>query len=142
MKKILILLLLAFVNCSTATKGVDLAFIRNEFNLPATNPLIVNLDEENECPKIEFDNDNTTSFKIRLAAGNPSDKQSTFTYEADSFDKVVEKRILKGSNDQGSLFEFTFDNDSTYTLMVDYNCLNVTDPDCANTTYNCSGPLQ
>lgn len=141
MKKILILALLALINCSTATKGVDLAFIRDEFNLPSTNPLVVDLDEEDACPKIEFDNE-SESFKIRLAPDNPSNAQSTFTYADDKFDTLLETRILTGSNDEGSTFEFTYDNDVTYTLTVDYNCVNATDPDCSNTTYTCTGPLE
>jgi len=142
MKKILLLLTLTLVYCSTGTKGVDLAFIREEFNLPSTNPLIVDLDEENDCPRIEFDNNDTTSFKIRFEEGNPSDAQSTFNYADDKYDTLLETEILTGSNEQGSTFKFTFDNDVTYTLMIDYNCANATDPDCNNTTYNCSGTLQ
>jgi hypothetical protein len=140
MKKILILFFLALVNCSSGTDGVGLSFIRDEFNLPSTNPLIVNIDETGACPKIEFD-DNSTTFKIRLEPGNPSDAQSTFAYEDDNFKQELEKRILTGTNEESSTFEFTYDNETTYTLTIDYNCMNATDPDCANTTYSCSGPL-
>ncbi len=143
MKKTIFALLLALNFCSTGTKGVDLALIRGEFNLPSTNPLIIDLDGvEQSCPVIVLDNNNTISFKIYLSPGDPSDAQSTFKYADDKFDKQLETRILTGSNEQGSTFEFTFDNDVTYHLTVDYNCVNATDPDCNNTTYTCNGTLQ
>ncbi|MCC7460715.1 MAG: hypothetical protein IT286_05375 [Proteobacteria bacterium] len=139
-KLILALCLIIIASCSGATKGVGLGFIREQFNLPSSNPVIVDINDSNSCPKIEFHGD--TDFYIRFEEGNPQDSQSRFKYEDDEFKQMGEMRVLRGKNESASTFEFTFDNDVTYTLTIDYNCPNATDEGCVNTTYSCSGPLQ
>jgi hypothetical protein len=136
---ILIFCLLVSTSCSSGTKGVGLSFIREQFNLPDTSPLTIQISDNDSCPKIEFDSE--ISFFIRFEENNPLDSQSEFTYEEDEFKQMGEMRVLRGKNQSGSAFEFTFDNEVTYTLTIDYNCPNVTD-ECVNTTFSCSGPIQ
>ncbi|MEZ4846928.1 MAG: hypothetical protein R2877_08380 [Bdellovibrionota bacterium] len=137
-KLVLCFSLLMLAHCSSGTKGVSLSFIREQFNLHGNTP-VVEISDAEACPKIEFGSEDT--FFIRFEADNPQDSQSTFRYEDDEFKQMGDMRVLRGKNNSGSAFEFTFDNEVTYTLTIDYNCPNATDEGCVNTTYSCSGPL-
>lgn len=141
MKKLLIICALALVSCTKGTKGVNLTFIKEQFDLPSGNPIIINLDDAGVCPTIEFNSNNSDSFFIRISPTEPGDEQAEFFYKDDEFRDDDEIRTLVARNESGSSFELTFDGDVTYTLMVDYTCIDPDDSTCLRTTYNCSGEI-
>lgn len=143
MKKLLLLCVLGLTFCADDGKnGVNQAFITEQFLLSdASNPTVLDVDETDDCPRLEMDSGNKKTFQIRFAGTNPPEEQTTFAYADDVYKEDGEKRILKGINETNTTFEITFDGNEIYTILVDFNCANAGDPDCSTTTFECSGVL-
>lgn len=134
---------LAFFGCNDAITGVDLTYIVSKFDLDdTTNPVILNIDNEGVCPKMEFDSTNTETFFVRTAPDSPNDSQARFEYATTRYDESGSNRILQGDNDEDSSFELTYDPGlKTYRLKIEYTCTASDGTSCVNASYDCTGPL-
>lgn len=145
MKKLLFLSTIFLIHCSgDEVSGVKQDFIRESFKLSKTRDIaIIDVATGTDCPQVEFDSNNNSTFQIRRSEGNPSVKQTTFTYDNDAYSVDGDKRILKGDNKTNTTYEISFDIvTEIYSIQIDYACADANEPGCANTSFSCSGPLQ
>ena len=143
-KLILFFFIFGIVHCEDVMVGVDQDFIEDSFDLPTSqNPTIIDVDEDDVCPRFEFNSSNENSFFLRIGDGNPIDLIALFQYDTTEYLVDIDDRVLRGENSSTSTFELRYNPEtSLYTMIVDYNCTaDLETENCTNTNFNCSGPL-